>query len=238
MKSLLAWVLLGMNVLLADCVPGAAMFPVGLLLSSSVVRDTLPRGDTERQGYGAYSYILFRRQPWDTRGQVLMRAYLRHPQVVNEISLNIEERNITYVPVDREPPLDTPDDANWFAEHYDVTRAETMLKSQELDGPGPYVVTSTRPLTGVTQPAAGASILDLSEVTNDEVALWIEHFVSVSDHPGTWLPTGADQLALRVHESLAAGDGGINPSLVDNLSNERKILKPRVSRAELPRVVD
>jgi hypothetical protein len=113
-----------------------------------------------------------------------------------------------------------------------------MLKSQELDGPGPYIVTSTRPLTGVTQPAAGASILDLSEVSNDEVALWIEHFLDLSDHPDTWLPSGADQLALRVHDSLAAGDGGINPSVVENLSKGRKILRPRVFRAELPRVVD
>ncbi len=68
------------------------------------------------------------------------------------------------------------------------------------------------------------SVIDLSRATKESMALWIKNFTAVSLHPESWVSNGADQVALLMHDSMAAV-GEATMGTVEALSEGRKILK-------------
>jgi hypothetical protein len=132
--------------------------------------------------------------------------------------------NITYIPVDMKPSASEDSDLQWFGKHYDLSRAKAILRSQKLDGVGPYIVTSGLPLTGESGPMPKSSVIDLSAATEESMALWIAQFVKVSESPEDWLSHGADWVALKVHDLLALV-GESAKGVVNVLPDGRRILK-------------
>jgi hypothetical protein len=132
--------------------------------------------------------------------------------------------------VNREPP--SQPDVAWLVAHYDVERAKTLLRSQQLAGHGPFLVTSTSPLTATSEPAANSSIVDLENLAAGPTRLWVDRYLWVCDWPETWLNSRADQITLQVNQALLAVDAGAD-NVIRGLPDGRKILE--VADPESPR---
>jgi hypothetical protein len=186
-------------------------------------RSPLAHDESEAPGYGAYSYILFPEAPNDPRAQVILQAYQKYINHGDDSQRDPSTANITYLLVDREPPSRGPDVA-WLAAHYDVERAKTLLRGQQLAGRGPFLVTSTSPLTATSEPALRSSIIDLENLATGTTRLWVDRYLWVCDRPETWLNSGADQITLQVAQALLAVDAGAD-NVIKGLSDGRKILE-------------
>ncbi len=127
-------------------------------------RRALAHDESEAAGYGAYGYILFSEAPSDPRSQVILQGYQTYISRGDDPQRDPSMANITYLLVDHEPPSGVPDVA-WLVAHYDVGRAKTLLRSQQLAGRGPFLMTSTSPLSATSEPAPRSSIIDLENLS-------------------------------------------------------------------------
>ncbi|HYQ05192.1 MAG TPA: hypothetical protein VER96_41240 [Polyangiaceae bacterium] len=187
-----------------------------------ILRHDLTPKEFEAGNYGAYSYVLLRSTS-DDRVTPLVRAFLEHIPDSGRATPSGND-NITYFPVLAVPPPSEVMNVAWHVQNYDVGRAVTILRGQGLDGRGPYLITSKRPLSGSLEIEPNLSILDLSDATPESAPLWLVHFIRVTEHPEDWLSNGTDTAALKVHDSFAAA-AGATKSVVESLSAGRKLLR-------------
>src|SRR5512145_1055428 len=128
--------------LLFSC--GGQQLPKAKGSAKLVTRDFLVKGTLEKRGYGAYSYILLPKEPSsDQRYVALLAAYLALPRdesvSQDQRITSSKRRNLTYVPV-TEAPSSSGNLTQWLNEHYDVSRAASLLFTQGLSGsPGPFI---------------------------------------------------------------------------------------------------
>jgi hypothetical protein len=191
--------------------------------TQSAGRTPLAHDESEATGYGAYGYILFPEAPNDPRAQVILQGYQTYISRGDDPQRDPSMANITYLLVDHEPPSRVPDVA-WLVAHYDVERARTLLRSQQLAGGGPFLVTSTSPLTATSEPAPRSAIIDLENLAAGTTRLWVDRYLWVCDRPETWLNSGADVITLQVDQALLAVDAGAD-NVIKTLSDGRKILE-------------
>lgn len=169
---------------------------------SLLVRDTL-----EAEGYGLYSYLLFANPPEESsreRYTKAIDAYLSlMPDVtaLEKYSKRRSELNITYVPVDTEPPKSIPPE--WLLQHYDYAHALVLLR--ELSGShrdGPYIVSSLNPLSGKESLSGDYLLQDLSTVPPHLISAWIKLFLNQASQEHFWEQRSASYFALRLRTAI------------------------------------
>ncbi len=165
----------------------------GHLLSA---REFLFSGDAEKTGYPLYSYLLFNRE--DLEGSVYQRrvaaiqGYLELLAPVAEVRDHIAQKdiNIFYLPLKASLPgvdsavleayvtsLNNNQLAKHILDNYDFSHARVLLHQAGLEGDGPFIVTTTRPLSQNNIEADEKVITqDLSHVPPELVKLWVQQF--------------------------------------------------------------
>lgn len=187
-------------------------------------RDFLLPGDTEKAGYGLYSYLLW----WDNPSQEdkdrfinVVSAFLRMPKIAavegtekvqsstGTMTASVESipktnLNLAYLPVSIRPPEGVS--AKWIVDHYDVVRARMLLrKLPRKYESGPYIVSTVRPL------GAGLSATDhylfqnlSAPVITPELAdAWIRNFQDMATDKEFWKPPVMRDFALNLRSMVA-----------------------------------
>ena len=177
-------------------------------------------GNDEDRWFGRYSYVLYKTMPRSAgRDHALFAELLSHPS-----GASVDggaPYNLTSVPQVAEPwsPIEehSPD---WWIDHYDLGYAADLLVTQQITGPGPFIVSSSGRLSSA-QSKQSVDILDLSGATSDESATaWVRYFVSVSEKPDGWASNTSKLVMLHVHDTMVSV--GV---VIDVLPNKDKLLK-------------
>src|SRR5262245_9143901 len=192
----------------------------GLPPPLQVTRQTLAQGDIEEKGYGAYSYVLFSREP---DGNPRYRALVDAWASIARDARASASTNVTYLPTLRHPAPEEARKVDWLVSNYDTSRAANLAFKHHLLGEGPFILTSTTPVT-FTDGSEPVSVLDLSSATAQSMHGWMSYFIHASEGPNDWRRNGATSLVLRLHdELLAAGEAAT--WAVDALPNGTKVLR-------------
>jgi hypothetical protein len=192
-------------------------------------RDYLVGHQAAPEGYGLYSYLLFDAPPTDaTRVRYLraIAAYLTIAPIRSvEETLPRWQLNITYLLLTDPPPPEvahclrsycgtgdaerTARVVQWVLDHYDYARAHVLLST--LPGShrgGPYIVSSTKPLTGRETLSGPYLYQNLSAVPPHLVLSWVQEFLTQAAQERFWEERTVQQLALKLLtaiEQLAEG---------------------------------
>lgn len=177
-----------------------------------VTRSYLASGKSEVWGYGAYSYVLLPTKPGtNPRYLALLTAYaelpLDKPPHPDQQPTPLALRNITYVPVEQRPAAERLE-PNWLIANYDASRAASLIHSQGLVGPGPFLVTHKRRPLSVVDSRKEVAVLDLSAAPPQSMRLWLEHFVRVSQAPDEW-SRGVESVLLNLNNLLISTYDGL-----------------------------
>jgi hypothetical protein len=183
-------------------------------------RSFLQKGFPETPGYGLYSYILFGATPTGATKERYLRtidAYLNIPQIATlEEYLPTCKLNITYLPL-TDPPHSKPE-AEWILNHYDYARARILL--QALSGThrtGPYIVSTYKPLSGVTKLSGQYLYQDLSSAPAPIVTLWIKEFLTQTEQERFWEERTAMHCVLEIRKAIGIAAEGL-PEVKKSLS--------------------
>ena len=172
-----------------------------------IARAMLLKDRPESQGYGLYSYMLLGSPPNDSnreRYEKFVQAYLSRIEKLEELErwFTSSQLNITYLPVDSEPP-DTCTTA-WVLEHFDYARARFLLASVPgIHGDGPFIVSSYKPLQGPDTLSKPFVFEDLSSAPPDVVAFWVEQFKSQTAQQRSWDKDSLNLLVLKLRTAIA-----------------------------------
>jgi len=185
-------------------------------------RAFLSSNESEPDGYGLYSYLLFEAPPKDQaeRARYLkaLEAYLLILQPVTELERHKRrsQLNITLIPVKRKPELPAdlsePKQAARAAEQvllaYDYARAQVLLGALGEAGlsSGPYLISR---VPGV--PAAGRVVQDMRNVQPSLVWDWVRAFCWLAAQERSWSATALLKLALNVRNAIALAAGNVGP---------------------------
>jgi len=174
----------------------------------------LTRGESEAEGYGLYSYVLFGSMPTEVnRAQYekVIEAYLLLIPHINDLEKSLESRNIsrsvlnvTYLPITEAPPDDIIMSVDWVLKHYDYATARILLRLLSGDNRhGPYIVSSLFPLGKMSKPSGKYLYQDLSLVPPRIVQLWANEFLSQAAQERFWEERAAVQLVLNMRLIVA-----------------------------------
>jgi hypothetical protein len=182
-------------------------------------RAFLPPGQSEENGYGLYSYLLFGTQPTEgTRERYLaaIQAYLEMIETVDKLETQFKknELNVTYLLVTEKPGSDKPP-AEWLLEHYDFARAMKLLGAFPQAGSlGPYLFSTTEPASplaaenkNVTCPCL---FQDLSTVEPSIMVLWVQEFKKQAAQEEFWLPDKRETAVLKLRNAIAVGASALD----------------------------
>jgi hypothetical protein len=186
-------------------------------------RDFLVPGQSEADGFGLYSYLLFGSPPTQEsrdRYVAAIAAYLNFIARRADIEQHVPpaELNVVYVFVKAAPPPsvaeigagDLPPGsdmgaAEWVLAHYDFARARGLL--HRLGGAahvdGPYIVSALTPVGDAGEPTGARLDQDLSHAPPEFAAAWVKTFLSQSAQRNSWDGTALQQAALTLRESLS-----------------------------------
>ncbi len=180
--------------------------------------------DTEQDGYGMYSYLLW----WDNpspndrdRFVTIVAAFLRLPTiaalegskkvmsssgkfVAPVASIPKEQLNVAYVPVTELPP-DNPT-ADWVVYHYDLARAHVLLANLGRKyQSGPYIVSTLAPLTPGLPSDAHYLFQNLSSrvVTPELAQGWIKQFQDQAQSQQFWKADKMRDFVLTLRAQVA-----------------------------------
>lgn len=192
------------------------------------VRSTLLSGyaEPEEPRYGAYSYILLKpTSETDPRMLALIGAWIKWPTALEtQVYESPDRLNLTLLPLRQEPKIESSTDAaKLYLQQYDRARAEALLFDLHLSDSGPYIVTSTEPLSMASAPAPCA-VLDLSNAKLESMAPWVRYFQAVSSEPEQWAKHGAMLMALKLHDRLA-GMGEVLAATLAVTTDGTRLLK-------------
>lgn len=121
--------------------------------------DLLPSDQGESSRYGLYTYLLLSAQPSDHNREKyieVVRAFLRMVPEINRLEKYIppSQLNVAYLPVTN-LPADTLSGDKFEAfvlENYDYARSRAILRLiPGIHRDGPYILSSLRPVTGLTE---------------------------------------------------------------------------------------
>jgi hypothetical protein len=191
------------------------------LRSSASGGALLPTGKTERAGYGAYTYLLFRSGPTeDTRSRFLaaIQAYNRLKSNLSQLEVYypINELNVNYIPIDS--AAGTNPNNEWILDHYDYARASFILRlvSGSNIRSGPYLVTFKLPPSREA-PREPILVQDLSWVPPSLVDAWYTQFLNEAAQGDFSAPHAVGDLALRMRTIVGVIALGV-PEVQDALS--------------------
>jgi hypothetical protein len=165
----------------------------------------------EGEGYGLYSYLLFRAPPSAAtreRHVAVVAEYLRQMPEVAALQAYRPpaELNVTYVPLLRrlrEPTADS------VLAAYNHPRALVLLHAVPgATGDGPYLVSSRVPLEA-RAPAEPLLVQDLSAVPPRLAGLWVGEFVNQAAQERFWEPQALGRMALRLRTTLSVVGAGL-----------------------------
>jgi hypothetical protein len=176
---------------------GLLMVLIALLVGSCAripVRGYLYAGETASQGFGAYGYLLFTKEPNDetrARYELICDSYLR----------NFEPRSayggkkpgslmITYwmLTTTHAETSDAESDCKQLLGKYDYARAYEMVSAiSKLTSPGPVLVAWEQPYASDTTLKEDALILDMSDFSNEDLdrafGIWKDR---ITKDPSVW----------------------------------------------------
>jgi hypothetical protein len=179
-------------------------------------RGFLLKGETEKAGYGLYSYFLLGSPPIDSsRARYLkaIQAYLHLVPTVSDLEdyVSADKLNITYLPI--KSPLPANPTAEWLLDNYDFARARVLLDL--LPGAhnvGPYFVSVLKPLRGAGQLSGQYLFQNLSAVpaeSQDLISLWILEFMNLAAQERFWEPKTAELLTLKLRSTISVLAAGL-----------------------------
>jgi hypothetical protein len=199
-----------------------------LAAQRSTGRSFLRSNESEAPGYGLYSYLLLAHpSSGKVRERYLaaVKGYLGHFNETTSLELRIpkEALNVFYVlvgdvPVTQqgatttaakaasEPILTSTDEAAlWIVDHYDYTRAQSILRlipGKHEDGP--YIVSFEEPLTGRVRMLNGKYLYqDLSAVDPSIVPAWLQFFEEQANKPAFWQEDKIEKTLLTLRDKIA-----------------------------------
>lgn len=164
----------------------------------------------ESKGYGLYSYLLFGSPPNRAMRERYLRVIEAYLTLIPHISrleryFPPSELNITYLPIEDEPPqgegLRTL--AEWILDHYDYARARFLLsKVAGPDRRGPYIISGLKP---PDRSAVRASFLyqDMSHVPPSLAWSWTKEFLNQAAQERFWEERTLPKLRLRIRTTIA-----------------------------------
>jgi hypothetical protein len=170
-------------------------------------RALLVRGQPQRPGFGLYSYMLLGGPPdgeAKERFLAFVKAYLDLIADVKglESSQSPAALNITYLPVDSDPPENV--DANWVLAHYDYSRARQILTSvHTARGRGPFIVSALKPLDGSFVIPTPNLIEDLTSKPAGVVEFWVNQFLVQTTQQQFWQSSSLRSVALSLRTAIA-----------------------------------
>ena len=169
-----------------------------------------------RDVYGAYTYVLLAGAPPDARTRERYLAVLTAWQKMIPSIHRLEDRykkaqlNITYVPVTTVKGIQ--ETAEWLLNNYDYVRAGMILRKFPSETQrGPYLVSSTRPLS-YQNPIRGETLVqNLSDVPAAMANYWVESFSRQAAQDQFWLEPAHVDFALRMRTLLETAGEAIGP---------------------------
>jgi hypothetical protein len=172
-------------------------------------RRLLSSGEGEEQGFGLYSYVLFKRRA--APGTAVYDLYRSTMQALIGQVEPIEgllpyrdksELNVTYVPVSEGNPFE--EDADALLQRYDYARARVLASAiADAGGEGPYLVSVPAPLGDGRVPPERVLVQDLTGVPARLASLWVRKFVEQVAEPRAWDDVGFGQLVLLLRTRIA-----------------------------------
>jgi hypothetical protein len=174
------------------------------------------REGTGKYTYGAYTYVLLPGPPPDTSSRERYLAVLAAWQKLVPAIGKLEnyykktQLNVTFVPVTTtNKPQET---GEWLLSSYDYVRAALILHKfpAELQR-GPYLVTSTVPLTYGAPINRETLVQNLSGVPATMAGYWVESFLRQAAHDRFWLAPARVSFALRMRTLLETTGESIGP---------------------------
>jgi hypothetical protein len=170
-------------------------------------RALLVRGQAQRPGFGLYSYMLLGGPPDEEakeRFLAFVKAYLDLIADVKglESSQSPSALNMTYLPVDSDPPENI--DADWVLKHYDYSRARQILTSvRTARGRGPFIVSALQPLDGSAVIPTPNLIEDLTAKPAGVVEFWVNQFLVQTTQQQFWQSNSLRTVALNLRTAIA-----------------------------------
>jgi len=172
----------------------------GAGIHRTVVAAPLLEGEPEEDDFGLYSYLLYAARPTDTEVNVAIFAeLLSHPLTSEVRQVPHAVLALTTIPQNMDPGnFVLP---QWWIAHYDFDRSLTMLRTQAVTGPGPFIISNRGPLGSATLKHPKIAILDLSAANSKESATaWVRHYVHSAENPENWVAHGAELILLRIEQ--------------------------------------
>jgi hypothetical protein len=176
-------------------------------------RSLLYDNSREESGYGLYSYILFGAPPNDaTRDRyfAVLRSFINFPSTEDMVKqVSRKQLNVTYLPVKGQPDSSSSDA---LLGAYDYARAAGLLARISCKdhgtpcGPllgGPYIISTTKPLSDQTSLSQHFLYQDLSAVPARIVPLWVDEFMKQSAMPNFWQKRNGLQIALNLRTAIS-----------------------------------
>jgi hypothetical protein len=175
----------------------------------ATARNYLVKGNTEDEGFGLYSYILFGSRPSTARREnyiALIGAYLHMIGEVREYlrlsGPTLRQINLTMLPVLMRP--EPTDDAESILRRYDYVTAATMLGKFQLPRQdGIYIISTTARLSTLQKIKGKYLFQDLTRVPPRVVDAWVEQFMIQASQQQYWQPNAMDKFALDLRTRIA-----------------------------------
>jgi hypothetical protein len=173
-----------------------------------VGRNWLLPDQTEDQGYGLYSYLLFGSRPEGESAKRYLQSIEAYLRLIPDLAalqkhFKPQELNVMSLPL-LQPPSDPPAvTAEWVLANYDYSRARSLMKA--LPGTnrmGPYLVSSLVPLSQASVRREKYLFQDLSTVPPKLVSLWVREFLNQAAQQEIWQESTGAMLALRMRTTI------------------------------------
>jgi hypothetical protein len=164
-------------------------------------------GKKEAGNFGLYSYMLLGSKPNPSnqeRYTTFLKAFTDTVIAYDRLQEQLppQQLNVTYIPVRDDPPLNFKVE-DWLLDHYDYDDARRILEKipGTHTGDGPYIVSSSHPLTTTQGPPDRYLIEDLSPVPVTVVKFWVNQF-RIQTAQERWDHATLSGVALRIRTAL------------------------------------
>jgi hypothetical protein len=187
--------------------------PPSDILQYDTGRSFLVGNEEEAPGFGLYSYLLFSSPPVnDTetkRDLAVVTAFVKGMKDVAALEAAGRAKgdlNITYLLVGEHAQEDAS--PQWVLSHYNFARAQVFLFPLGRSGHdvhrGPYVVSSLKPLSHLTEAPEPHLWQDMSSVSDTVAASWETEFIIRASRKEFWAPDTRNQALLSLRSFIAS----------------------------------
>jgi len=152
-------------------------------------RGFLTASQSEPDGFGLYSYILFGSRPAAAdrdRYIAILDAALRLLKPTNDLVTRIKafQLNSTWLPITSLPASDP--DSKWLVDNYDYTSAAVFLARAGIKNPDAIYLLSVRSPLSKAAPTPPFLKQDLSHVPADLASTWVTLFINQAAQERFW----------------------------------------------------